>query len=250
MKKTAVLSTMLYAITICGMENQVSFEPDSSTQKDRMTITKNNKKGSLEVICGPMFSGKSEELIRRLRRAAIAKQTVITFKHIWDDRHDTEKVRSHNGTTYDAYATANTGFIRLLALKPDIAVVGIDEVQFYPPNEIIDTINTLINAGKKVIVAGLDLDFRAMPFGPMPTLLAIAKSVHKLSAICTVCDADDAHLSQRLINSKPAKFDDPIVMVGAEDTYQARCYNCYEIDKRPNYCITPDHLTINQNEQK
>lgn len=247
MKKTALLSTMLCAMTISGMK----FESEPSIQEDLMTITKNNKKGSLEVICGPMFSGKSEELIRRLRRAAIAKQMVIAFKHIWDDRHGTEKVRSHNGTTYDAYATGNTNIIRLLALKPDIAVVGIDEVQFYDHNEIIDIIVTLINAGKKVIVAGLDLDFRNMPsFAAMPILLSIAESVTKLNAICTICKNENAHLSQRLVNGKPAQFDDPIIMIGAEESYQARCRNCYEIDKQPNYCIISDNLMINQNDQK
>lgn len=249
MKKTAVLSTMLCAITINGIENQLFFEPNPSTQKDRMTITKSNKKGSLEVICGPMFSGKSEELIRRLRRAEVAKQKVITFKHIWDDRHDTEKVRSHNGTTLDAYASGSVNFICLLALEPDIAVVGIDEVQFYTANEIIPAICTLVDAGKKVIVAGLNLDFRSMPFDSIPTLLAIADSVTKLSAICTKCN-EDAHFSQRLVNGKPAKFDDPIIQIGAEESYQARCRNCYEIDKQPNYCIIPDYLMINQNDQK
>jgi len=199
-----------------------------------MTITNNHKKGSLEVICGPMFSGKSEELIRKLRRAAIGKQTVIAFKHVFDDRHATEKVRSHNGTTFDAYATADVKQILTRALQPDITVVGIDEVQFYPSNEIIAAICTLVDAGKKVIVAGLNLDFRSMPFGPIPILLTIADSITKLSAICTTCN-DDAHFSQRLVNSSPAKFNDPIIMVGAQEAYQARCRTCYSIDKKPNY---------------
>ncbi len=201
-----------------------------------MVNTNRNKSGSLEVICGPMFSGKSEELIRRLRRAAIAKQNVIAFKHALDDRHTTEKVRSHNGATFDAYATAHIELILEHALQPTITVVGIDEVQFYT-QEIIPAICTMIDAGKEVIVAGLNLDFRSVPFGPMPTLLAIANSLTKLTAICTLCNKN-AHFSQRLVNGEPAKFDDPIILVGAEESYQARCGNCYIIDKKPNYCIT------------
>lgn len=184
-----------------------------------------------------MFSGKSEELIRKLRRAAIAKKTVIAFKHALDDRHTTEKVRSHNGTTFDAHATANTEFLQTHALQDDIAVVGIDEVQFYT-QDIIPTICALVDAGKQVIVAGLNLDFRSMPFGPIPTLLAIADCVTKLSAICTIC-GDDAHFSQRLVNTQPANFDDPIILVGAQESYQARCRSCYVIDKKANYSINP-----------
>jgi thymidine kinase len=198
-----------------------------------MSISNRNKKGSLEVICGPMFSGKSEELIRRLRRAAIAKQSIITFKHALDDRHTIKKVHSHNGTTFDAHATSGIEFILSHALQPEITVVGIDEVQFYT-QEIIEAICTLVDAGKEVIVAGLDLDFRSVPFGPMPTLLAIADSVTKLSAICTVCTAE-AHFSQRLVNGEPALFDDPIILVGAQESYQARCRTCYVIDKKPTF---------------
>jgi len=185
------------------------------------------------VICGPMFSGKSEELIRKLRRAAIAKKSVIAFKHALDNRESTKKVRSHNGATFDAHATANIETIRAWTLETTIDVIGIDEVQFYT-QDIISLICTLIDAGKEVIVAGLNLDFRSMPFGPIPTLLAIADSVTKLSAICTLC-GDDAHFSQRLVDKKPANFDDPIILVGAEESYQARCRNCYTIDKKPNY---------------
>lgn len=198
-----------------------------------MKIANENKKGSLEIICGPMFSGKSEELIRRLRRAAIAKQNVIAFKHALDNRHTTEQVRSHNGTTFDAYATANIDLLLSHSLQPHITVVGIDEVQFYT-QDIIPAICTLIDAGKEVIAAGLNLDFRTVPFGPMPTLLSIANSLTKLTAICTLCN-NNAHYSQRLVNGLPAKFDDPIIMVGAEENYQARCGNCYIIDKKPHY---------------
>lgn len=183
-----------------------------------------------------MFSGKSEELIRKLRRAAIAKQNVIAFKHALDNRHTTEKVRSHNGATFEAYATADIKLLLNQALQPHISVVGIDEVQFYT-EDIIPAICTLIDAGKEVIAAGLNLDFRTVPFGPMPILLSIANSLTKLTAICTLC-GKNAHYSQRLVNGEPAKFDDPIILVGAEENYQARCGNCYIIDKKPQYYIS------------
>lgn len=198
-----------------------------------MNTNLNAQKGTVELICGPMFSGKSEELIRRLRRASIAKQNVIVFKHALDDRHATEKVRSHNGATFEAHATQNIKIIRKMALQHNITVVGIDEVQ-WNSNAIIPIICELVDAGKRVLVAGLDLDFRGVPFGPIPTLMAIADSVTKLTAICTICGSD-AHFSQRLVNNKPAKFDDPIIQVGAQEAYQARCRNCYVIDKKPTF---------------
>ncbi len=190
-----------------------------------------NAKGKLEVVCGPMFSGKSEELIRRLRRAKIAKQKVVVFKHAFDNRHNTEQVRSHNGSVIDAYAFEKVSEIRKHGMHDAITVIGIDEVQFYS-DEIIPIICELIDAGKRVIVAGLDLDFRGVPFGPIPTLLAIADIVTKLTAICTVC-GQEAHFTQRLVNNKPALFNDPVVMVGAQEVYQARCRSCYVIDQKP-----------------
>ena len=189
--------------------------------------------GSLEVICGPMFSGKSEELIRRLRRAKIAKQRVVVFKHKIDDRYHDTYVTSHNGTQLHAYATPDCTEILTIVKKEHYTVVGIDEVQFYSP-EIIDTICTLIEWGIRVVAAGLDLDFRGVPFGPTPILLALADSVSKLRAICTLC-GKEAHFSQRLINDKPAKFNDPIILIGGEDTHAARCRTCYEIDKPFSY---------------
>jgi thymidine kinase len=206
-----------------------------------MTFANKNKQGSLEVICGPMFSGKSEELIRRLRRAAIAKHTVIAFKHAFDNRQNTEKVLSHNGNTFDAYATADVQSILTYALQPHISVVGIDEVQFYT-QEIIAAICTLIDAGKKVIVSGLNLDFRGIPFGPMSILLPIADSVTKLTAICIPCGSD-ASFSQRLVNGNPAKCDDPIILIGAKESYQARCRDCFLIDKKPNFAALDSTFT-------
>lgn len=185
--------------------------------------------GQLEVICGPMFSGKSEELIRRLRRAKIAQQNVITFKPHIDNRYGLEYVVSHNGSKVDAKPLENVFDIIEIAHANGASVIGIDEAQFFAP-ELISVICKLIHDKKRVIVAGLDLDFRGAPFGCMPALLAIADKVTKLHAICTEC-GHDAHFSQRLVNGNPAKYDDPVVMIGAQEAYQARCRGCYSIDK-------------------
>jgi thymidine kinase len=189
--------------------------------------------GQLEVICGPMFSGKSEELIRRLRRAKIAQQAVITFKPQIDNRYGLEYVVSHNGSKVDAKPLENVFDIIEIVNANDASVIGIDEAQFFAP-ELISVICQLIQSKKRVIVAGLDLDFRGAPFGCMPALLAIADKVTKLHAICTEC-GHDAQFSQRLVNGNPAKYDDPIVMIGAQEAYQARCRGCYSIDKLFSY---------------
>jgi len=189
-----------------------------------------NQKGCLEVICGSMFSGKSEELIRRLRRSEIAKKNVVTFKHSLDDRKAIEFVVSHCGNKLKAYATAQISEIEKLVFD-NTDIIGIDEVQFYDKS-IVNLICKFLDAGKKVIVAGLDLDFRGVPFGVMPVLLAIADNVTKLKAICMEC-GKDAQFTQRLVDGKAAKFDDPIILVGAEECYQARCRGCFDIDKSP-----------------
>lgn len=189
------------------------------------------KKGKLEVVCGPMFSGKSEELIRRLRRAIIAKQHVAVFKPAIDDRYGVEHIRSHNGATIDAFPIENPNLILKEIEKHHYSVIGLDEVQFFS-QDILKVICALVDKGIRVICAGLDLDFRGVPFGSMPTLLAIADEITKLRSICTKC-GQDAHFTQRLVNDKPAKFDDPIIMVGAQEKYDARCRNCFIIDKAP-----------------
>ncbi len=187
-------------------------------------------KGRLEVICGSMFCGKSEELIRRLRRAEIARKNVLVFKHCLDDRATLEHVVSHNGTTIRAFPIDDhTEILKLVT--PEIDVIGIDEVQFFDPS-IVATILELVDNKKRVIAAGLDLDFRGIPFGSIPPLLAVADSVTKLKAICITC-GNDAHFSQRLVNGFPAKFNDPIVQIGAEEYYEARCRECFSIDRRP-----------------
>ncbi|MDR3646649.1 MAG: thymidine kinase [Candidatus Babeliales bacterium] len=188
------------------------------------------KKGLLEVVCGSMFSGKSEELIRRLRRAEIAKQNVITIKHTIDDRRSNEFVTSHVGNKILAIELSNPKQI-LNFVNETTDIVGIDEVQFFD-KEVVNVILQLVDEGKRVIVAGLDLDFRGVPFGCMPALLAFADKVTKLKAVCMEC-GKDAHFTQRIINNDPAKYDDPIILVGAQECYQARCRNCYKIDKTP-----------------
>ncbi len=194
------------------------------------THTISHAGGSLEVVCGCMFSGKSEELIRRLRRAVIAKKKVQVFKPKIDDRYSLEQVRSHSGVGFDAVPVTSSA--ELLALiKPDSEVIGVDEAQFFDSN-LPEVVRKLADAGKRVICAGLDLDFRGEPFGPMPVLLALAERVDKLTAICVV-SGEPATRTQRLINGKPACYDDPIILVGASDSYEARARKYHEVPGRP-----------------
>lgn len=195
--------------------------------------------GHLEVIVGPMFSGKSEELIRRVTRAVIARQRVAVFKPALDDRYHVAHVASHAGRSIEAVAVPDVAGIRahlsgegaLLSATPEgVDVVGIDEAQFFGP-ELIPLVLELADAGVRVILAGLDMDFRAEPFGCIPELLARAESVEKLTAICTVCGAP-ATRSQRLIGGQPARFNDPVVLVGAQESYEARCRVHHEVEKR------------------
>lgn len=185
-------------------------------------------KGRLEVISGSMFSGKSEELIRRVRRSELANLTITVFKHRFDDRTSIEFISTHNGDTLKAIALENPDDIKQF-ITEETHIVAIDEVQFFDVS-IVRTILDLVEDGKKVIAAGLDLDFRGVPFGPIPPLLAIADRITKLYAVCMTC-GNDAHYSQRLIDGRAAKFDDPIVLIGAQDVYQARCRDCFIIDK-------------------
>ncbi len=194
-----------------------------------MIDTLNNKsKGVLEVICGSMFSGKSEELIRRIKRAQFAKLKVLVFKHSLDTRIETDHIQSHNGSQLQALLTDNPSALNA-HITSNVQIIGIDEIQFFSP-EIIPIICALIDAGKRIIVAGLDLDFKGYPFGCMPSLMAIADHVTKLKAICLPC-GKDAHFTQRLINGKPARYDDPLILIGAQEQYQARCRDCHIIDQ-------------------
>ena len=182
--------------------------------------------GSVEVITGSMFCGKTDEMIRRLRRAAIAKQNVQVFKPAIDIRYDEVKVVSHAGSQFDAVPIASSEDIRA-NLSPDTTVVAIDEAQFLDDG-IISLVNQLAEKGIRVIVGGLDLDFRGEPFGPMPVLISQAENVSKLHAICMVC-GKDASRTQRLVNGSPARYDDPVVIVGADEMYEARCRKCHQV---------------------
>lgn len=185
-----------------------------------------HKKGSLEVVTGSMFCGKSDELIRRLRRAKIAKQQIQVFKPRIDNRYAEAKVTSHAGSEFDAMPIDKAADIRA-QLKDDTTVVAIDEAQFLDP-ELVAVVKYLADKGVRVIVAGLDTDFRGEPFGSMPVLTAQAEHVDKLHAICMVC-GEDASRTQRLVNGKPANYNDPIVIVGASEMYEARCRQHHEV---------------------
>ena len=187
-----------------------------------------NISGSVEVICGSMFSGKTDELIRRLRRATIAKQKVQVFKPAIDVRYAVEKVKSHAGSEFDAIPVARAADIRE-RLERDTTVVAIDEAQFFD-DEIIQITEELAGRGIRVLVAGLDTDFRGEPFGPMPVLMAKAEHVEKLQAICMVC-GEPASRTQRLVNGKPARYDDSVVIVGAAEMYEARCRAHHEVPR-------------------
>jgi len=182
--------------------------------------------GSLEVICGSMFSGKTDELIRRLRRAVIARQKVQVFKPFIDTRFDAEKVASHAGADFAATAVNKSSDI-FVKLDGDTTVVGIDEAQFFDDG-IIDVACQLVERKLRVLVTGLDMDFRAVPFGPMPMLMAQAERVDKLQAICMVC-GEPASRTQRLVNGRPAFYEDPVVIVGASEMYEARCRWHHEV---------------------
>ena len=185
--------------------------------------------GWVEIICGCMFSGKSEELIRRIKRAQIAKQKVQAFCHAFDDRYGDRRVASHSGASLEALPVTTASEILALA-SADVQVVAIDEVQFFDPL-IVDVCNELAGRGVRVIAAGLDLDFRGEPFGPMPPLLALAEVLDKLQAICMVCGAS-ASRTQRLIGGRPAFFEDAVIKVGADEVYQARCRTCHEVPRK------------------
>jgi len=184
--------------------------------------------GSIEVICGSMFSGKTDELIRRLVRATIAKQKVQVFKPAIDVRYAVEKVTSHAGSDYDAIPVQRAAEIRD-KLEPDTTVVGVDEAQFFDP-EVVQVAEELATRGIRVLVAGLDTDFRGEPFGPMPVLMSMAEQVDKLHAICMIC-GNEASRTQRLVNGRPARFDDPVVIVGASEMYEARCREHHEVPR-------------------
>ena len=190
----------------------------------------------IEVIAGSMFSGKTDELIRRLEREEIAKLNVQLFKPSIDVRYDPQKVNSHSGRSHDAILIEKDNPKSILKLvNPAIKVIGIDEAQFFS-SEIVDVCEELVAMGKRVIVAGLPTDFRGEPFGPMPTLMSVAEKVDKVAAVCMVC-GEEAYFTQRIkiINGEriPVKYDDPLILVGAAQDYEARCRKHHEVPGRP-----------------
>ena len=183
-----------------------------------MDIVKGNM-GWIEVVCGPMFCGKSEELIRRLRRAQIARQRVQVFKPVLDDRYAEKEIVSHSELRLTAVSVRSTADIEK-KLDPRTGVIGIDEAQFFD-SDLVDLCQRLADLGKRVIVAGLDTDYRGVGFEPVPQLMTVAEEVTKLLAICVRCGNPAKH-TQRLVESSER------ILVGAADSYEARCRHCFE----------------------
>jgi thymidine kinase len=186
--------------------------------------------GYIEVISGCMFAGKTEELIRRIKVLEFAKKNVLVFKPALDNRYSDTKVVSHGGSSVDSIVVENSRAI-LDYVREDTDVVAIDEVQFFD-KEIMLVCDYLAKKGVRVMAAGLDTDFRAEPFGVMPQLITDAEFVTKLTAVCMKCGAP-ATRTQRLVNGKPASYHDPIILVGASESYEARCRHCHEVIDKP-----------------
>ena len=179
-----------------------------------------------ELITGPMSCGKTEELLRRVRRCIIAKKKVIVISPDVDTRAGGDYIESRNGLWLDAVKVKHS--IQILSVVKDAQIVAIDELQFFDSN-IVQVISKLMSEGKKVIGTGLELDFKAEPFGSMPELMCIATKVDKLHAVCMKCGCEEATRTQRLIDGKPADKNSPLIMIGGDETYEARCIKCYEL---------------------
>ena len=188
------------------------------------------REGWIEVICGCMFAGKTEELIRRINVLSYARKNILVFKPKIDDRYSTTEIASHAGSKVPCIVISEAKEI-LNHVNYDTDVVSIDEVQFFD-EDVVDICEYLADSGLRVMVAGLDKDFRGEPFGVLPDLLTRAEFVTKLTAVCAKCGAP-ATRTQRIINGKPASFNDPIVLVGAKEAYEPRCRHCHEIVEKP-----------------
>lgn len=188
------------------------------------------REGWIEVICGCMFAGKTEELIRRINVLSYARKNILVFKPKIDDRYSTTEIASHAGSKVPCIVISEAKEI-LNNVNYDTDVVAIDEVQFFD-EDVVDICEYLADSGLRVMVAGLDKDFRGEPFGVLPDLLTRAEFVTKLTAVCAKCGAP-ATRTQRIINGKPASFNDPIVLVGAKEAYEPRCRHCHEIVEKP-----------------
>jgi len=190
--------------------------------------------GWITVICGCMFCGKTTELIRLCRLAQIAREKVLVFKHCIDTRYSVTDLASHDDSKLEAIPIQqSTEIFRILEARGQPDVIAIDEAQFFgsPNDSFVETILALSKMGIRIIVAGLDQDFRGLPFGPMPNLLAVAHEVKKLQAICVNCHGT-ATMTQRLVSGQPAFWDDPLEEVGGSEMYEARCSDCHEVRRR------------------
>lgn len=186
--------------------------------------------GWIETISGCMFAGKTEELIRRIKVLEFAKKEIMVFKPVIDNRYSESKVVSHAGSSVESFIISDALEI-LDMIKPTTQVVAIDEVQFFDDN-VCDVCNELADRGIRVMAAGLDTNFKGEPFGPMPQLMTEAEFVTKLAAVCNKCGAP-ATRTQRIVNGKPASYNDPIILVGAAESYEARCRHCHEVPDKP-----------------
>jgi thymidine kinase len=191
-----------------------------------LTTKHQKRSGHVTIITGSMFAGKSEELIRLARRSLYAKKKVQVFKPLIDTRYDETMVVTHMGVKHEAIAVRNVADLKS-KIDPKSEVILVEEAQFFDES-LVPLVVDLADKGREVICAGLDQDFRREPFGPMPRLLAVADHVIKLRAICMKCGAPASH-TYRMINGRPAHWDDPIVLIGATESYEARCRACYRI---------------------
>jgi len=186
--------------------------------------------GWIETISGCMFAGKTEELIRRIKVLEFAKKEIMVFKPKIDNRYSNTRVVSHAGSSVESFVISDA--IEILEMvKPTTQVVAIDEAQFFDDN-ICAVCNELADRGIRVMAAGLDTNFKGEPFGPMPLLITEAEFVTKLAAVCNKCGAP-ATRTQRIINGKPASYNDPIILVGASESYEARGRHCHEVPDKP-----------------
>jgi thymidine kinase len=199
-------------------------------EREKNSEYRQRESGSVEIIVGPMFCGKTEEMIKRLRRAVIAKHKVQVFKPQIDNRYTNNNIASHAGGEFEATPVEGISQIKKL-LEKHTSVVAIDEAQFFG-DDIIPFVQELADNNVRVIIAGLDTDFRGIPFGPVPILMAQADVLDKYPAICMVC-GEEATYTQRLVNNEPANYDEPIVVVGASDLYEARCRKHHKVSGKP-----------------
>src|SRR5215471_1652143 len=213
------------------MERAWRTSPERPTSATRRFVTAFQLTGGwIEVIAGVMFSGKSEELIRRVRRAIIARKRVQVFKSHLDGRYaGIYVISSHDGRSVEAVPVDSSAQIAQ-CLDPMAQVIAIDEAQFLDAS-IVDLSTSLAARGRRVILAGTDTDFRGEPFGPMPQLMAVAEVVDKLHAICVLCGSP-ASRNQRLVEGRPARYDSPVIQVGGTESYEARCRACHQVPRR------------------